>query len=72
MAKSTIGKRDFKEERLDTKQGKYLQLLRINSGEEEMRKEEPGHELSDNRIEQVENRWENVLAINNGKHYIGV
>lgn len=65
-AKSTIGKRDLKEEHLDTKYGKYLQLLRVNSGEEKMRKEERGHELSENK---KKNRWENVLVINNGKHH---
>lgn len=51
MDKSTIGKKDLNEERLDTKQEKYLQQLRVNSGEEEMRKEERRQELSDNRKE---------------------
>lgn len=37
-----------------------------------MIKEERGHELSDNWMEQVENRCENVLVINNTNHYIGV
>lgn len=72
MAKSTIGKKDQKEECLDTKQGKYLQQLRVHSGIEEMRKEERGHEFSDNRKEQVENMKGKVLVINIGKLYTSI
>lgn len=60
MAKSIIGKRDLKREHPDTKQGKHLLQLRIKNAEEEMRNEEKEHELSDNKKEQVENRWEKV------------
>lgn len=69
MAKNTIGKRDLKKECLYTKLEKYLQQLRINSGEEEMTKEHGGHEFSDNRKKQVENKREKVLFINNIKPY---
>lgn len=68
MAKSIVGKRDLKREHTYTKQGKHLLQLIINITEEEMRNEERGHELSNNKKEQVENRWEKSYLLTIESH----